>query len=63
MGGVGERGFSLIAPPETASFGVPGADLAAALTDMLKDPAVAEVDIHFAGPGCYAARAVRSTAF
>lgn len=41
---------------------VQGADLSVALEDMLTDPAVASVDIHFAGPGCYAARAVRSTA-
>lgn len=41
---------------------IQGTDLASALTDMLKDPAVAAVDIHYAGPGCYAARAVRSKA-
>jgi len=37
-----------------------GTDLAPALDRLLADPAVAHVDIHFARPGCYAARAIRT---
>ena len=36
-----------------------GAALAAALEAILTDGWIAHVDIHFAGPGCFAARATR----
>jgi hypothetical protein len=37
-----------------------GADLAQALERMLADPSVAYVHIHYAKPGCYAAKAERA---
>ena len=36
-----------------------GAALAPALEAILTDGGIAHVDIHFAGPGCFAARATR----
>lgn len=39
---------------------VPGADIAPAIDAMLATDAVDELHLHYAGPGCYAARAVRA---
>lgn len=36
-----------------------GTEIAEPLTRFLADPRIAEVHIHFAGPGCFAARATR----
>lgn len=37
-----------------------GTDLDSALDDLFHNPRIAFIDIHFAGPGCFAARAMRA---
>ena len=39
---------------------LPGVEVGALLDQLLADPETAEVHIHFAGPGCFAARATRT---
>lgn len=39
---------------------VPGTEIEARLDDMLRTTTVAHVDLHFAKPGCFAARAFRA---
>ncbi|MEM7711850.1 MAG: DUF1203 domain-containing protein [Pseudomonadota bacterium] len=52
------RGFDAAAMMRRAEI-VEGADLSAALDAMLADEEIADVHIHFAARGCFAARATR----
>ena len=41
------------------AIAVPGPEVAANLDRLLSIPGIVEVHLHFAGPGCFAARAKR----
>lgn len=52
------RGFDRAGMMRDAALS-PGTDLDTAIVRQFADPAIGRIDLHFAAPGCYAARVVR----